>query len=179
MDVPDSQTNLHKPAQYLALGKVHFGFLCSFNSLGEIPSSSVLHNNVQFHLCSAIYLPKMDDVRVMKHLKYFGLFQGRLLFIRTHIDKVDLFDDTLISCLFLLDQIGSPIGATSQQFDSFVYIGLTLVLFILGVLHSIYIIVMPIFHFYVKFPIPQHSLPHQYPSSYLDDNLAFLGTAIA
>lgn len=158
---------------------MHFGFFGSFYSLGEIAASSILHNNVQFHLCSAVYFPKMDDVGVMKHLKYFSLFQGWLLLIRAHINEVDLFDDTLISCLFLLDQIGSSIGATSQQFDSFVYISLTLVLFILGVLHSIYIIVMPIFHFYVKFPIPQHYLPHQYPPSYLDDNLAFLGTAIA
>ena len=68
MDVPDSQTNLHKPAQYLTLGKMHFGFLGCFYSLGEIATSSILHNNVQFHLSSAVYLPKMNDVGVMEHL---------------------------------------------------------------------------------------------------------------
>jgi hypothetical protein len=82
------------------------------------------------------------------------------LLLSGHICEVDLLDDPLLPRELFLDKVGPAIGSTSKEFYSFVDIGLTFVLAIFRVVHSIYI-VMYIFHFDAKLSLPQHSLSHK------------------
>jgi hypothetical protein len=103
VNVLDTQTNLREPVDdlvFLKIFRLLFGFL---DSRGQVSFTCVLHYDIKFHFRSPINLLKANDVGMVESLQYFGLSQGSLLLLDTHVGNDDLFDYKLLPGFNLFD----------------------------------------------------------------------------
>lgn len=116
MDMFHGQTDLSEPVQYLILFKKLFGVFTGSDGFRQISTLGIFHDDFKFVLFGCIYLDKFDNERVSEVSENLCLLDSLLSLLLTHVINADLFDDEILTGLFLLDQISFTEGSLTKQF---------------------------------------------------------------